>query len=118
MSPTRLISFSAALLLALSFAASARASTISWDIDPTQSFFRLTIPDQSVTVDTTTATLRLRDASSTSAWTDAGGRMARIDGTINSDYVDGSTVDFSGGQGNIFALEEARSVPTPRRSTR
>ena len=48
---------------------------MTWDIDPTQSFFRLTIPDQSLTIGTTTATIRLRDAGSSSNWTDAGGRM-------------------------------------------
>jgi hypothetical protein len=94
-------------------ATSTRAANLSWDIDPAQSFVRLTIPDQQVTLEGTTATIRLRDNGSTSEWTDAGGRRAFIDGTISTDYVDGASIQFNSGSHNIFALEQANVRPNP-----
>ncbi len=114
----RLMKTSAALHVAAALAfllvsASARASMISWDVDPSQSYIRLNLPDQAVTVDTTTATIRLRDANSTSNWTDAGGKRAFLDGTIATDFVDGASIEFLSGLNNLFALEQTSLRPNP-----
>jgi hypothetical protein len=97
----------------MAIATHAHAVGVSWNIDPVQSSLQLTVPDQSVTLNGTTATIRLRDNGSTSQWTDAGGRRAFIDGTIATDYVDGVSIQFNSGSHNIFALEQANVRPNP-----
>ena len=87
---------------------------VSWDIDPTQSFIRLTLPDQSVPVTGFgNVTVRLRDANSTTQWTDAGGRRAFLDGTVQTDYFDGGSIQFFSGAHNIFALQGVNVRPDP-----
>lgn len=81
----------------------AQAIQVSWAVDDTQSFVRLTIPDQTVSVDGTNVTARVRNANN-SAWNDAGGRMARLGGTLESN-VNPNNVRFTGGS-NVVALEE------------
>jgi PEP-CTERM motif len=108
----------AALGLAIGVAvSSARADMVIWDIDPAQSFVRLTIPDQAITLNGTAATIRLRDNNSTSVWTDDGGRRAFVDGTLKTNYVDGSSIEFLSGMHNIFALEGANVRPDPAQFT-
>ncbi len=85
----------------------ARAATVVWDVDPAVSFVRLTIPDQPVTVaGVGEVTARMRDANSTTQWTDAGGRRAALDGTVATDYADSISIAFLTGQHNLFALEQ------------
>ncbi len=106
----------AAMLMAvglLAVASPARAAIISWDVDPTQSFVRLNIPDQAVSFDGTNATVRIRNNQNTSAWSDAGGRRAFLDGTIASNLIDGSSISFTGGSSNLFALESGSFRPDP-----
>ena len=107
-------------LLAIAFLAvplilpTASASVVTWDVDPTNSYIRLTIPDQAVAVpDIGNVTLRIRDANSDSQWTDAGGRRAALDGTIATDYNDGVSIRFSGGSHNLYALEKTSLRPNP-----
>lgn len=96
----------------LAVAAPARAALVSWDVDPAQSFVRLNIPDQQITIDTTTATIRIRNADN-GAWSDAGGRRAFLDGTISSNLIDATSIAFNGGSHNIFALESGSFRPNP-----
>jgi hypothetical protein len=96
----------------LAVAAPARAALVSWDVDPAQSFVRLNIPDQQVTVDTTTATIRIRAANS-ATWSDTTGRRAFLDGEISSNLVDGASIAFNGGSNNLFALETGSFRPNP-----
>lgn len=107
-----------AILLALGLftvvAAPSNAGTISWDIDPAQSFVRLAIPDQSLSLDGTNATVRVRNSQNDSAWSDAGGRMARLDGTIEGTLTPGSSIGFSGGTNNINAVDSTTNFrPNP-----
>ncbi len=100
--------------LSLSAVAPARAALVSWDVDSSVSYMRLTLPDQSIPVEGIgNVTIRLRDASSTSQWTDAGGRRAFLDGTISTNLNDGTSVQFNGGAHNLFALENANLRPNP-----
>lgn len=90
------------------------AGVVTWDVDPAASYIRLTLPDQTVNVTNVgDITVRIRDANSTSQWTDAGGRRAAIDGEIVSDYVDGVSVRFLGGQHNLYAIEATNLRPNP-----
>ena len=66
-------------------------SPTTWIVDPTNSYLRLTIPDQNLNVTNVgTVTVKLRDANSTTQWTDAGGRRAALGGQLVTEYVDGS----------------------------
>ena len=94
--------------------APAKALPLTWNVDPASSYIRLTIPDQDVTVpDLGDVTLRIRDAGSTTAWTDAGGRRASLDGEIATDYRDGTSITFLSGSHDLFALETTGLRPNP-----
>jgi len=92
--------------------APAAAIPITWDIDSSASYVRLTIPDQSIDVDGTSATVRIRDAGSSGQWTDAGGRRAALDGTLTAQVSSGGYQFFSGDQ-NVYALEQTNLRPNP-----
>ena len=102
-------------LAALSLAAlPAVADVVKWDVDPATSYLRLTIPDQGVNVTNVgNITIRLRDANSSSQWTDAGGRRAALDGEIITEYTDGTAITFLGGTHNLFAVEGTNLRPNP-----
>jgi hypothetical protein len=92
----------------------AGAGVVTWDVDPTNSYIRLTIPDQTLHITNVgNVTVRMRDASSTTQWTDAGGRRAALDGEIVTDYVDGSSITFLGGSHNLYAAETTKLRPDP-----
>ena len=96
------------------YAALTGVSVVTWDVDPTNSYIRLTIPDQAINITNIgNVTLRMRDANSTSQWTDAGGRRAALDGQIMTDYVDGSWISFRSGSHNLYALENTSLRPNP-----
>lgn len=108
------------LFLAFAFVAvsllsqTARAGVVTWDVDPTNSYIRLTIPDQVLAVTNVgNVTFQMRDASSTTQWTDAGGRRAALDGEIATDYVDGTSITFLGGSHNLYAIETTSLRPNP-----
>jgi len=90
------------------------AGVVTWDVDPAESYIRLTIADQTVPVpDVGNVTFRIRDASNNSEWTDAGGRRAALDGEIVTDYVDAASISFRGGAHNLYAVEAASLRPNP-----
>jgi hypothetical protein len=83
-------------------------------VDPTNSYIRLTIPDQTLAVaGVGNITFRMRDANSATQWTDAGGRRASLGGEIVTDYVDGSAITFLGGAHNLYAIEATSLRPSP-----
>mgnify|MGYP005840476241 CR=1 FL=1 len=90
------------------------AVTVAWDVDPGASYVRLTVPDQAVYVTNIgNVTIRFRDATSDSQWTDVGGRRAAVDGTVVTDYADGASIRFLGGSNDLFALEQTNLRPDP-----
>jgi hypothetical protein len=110
--------FGTSLLLVLAHALlapnPAGAGSVTWTVDPALSSVQLTIPDQPVNVTNIgTITIRMRDANSTTAWTDAGGRRASVQGTILTDYVDGTSIHFISGGHNLSALEQVNLRPNP-----
>jgi hypothetical protein len=91
-----------------------RAGVVTWDVDPAASFIRLTVPDQTVNAPGIgDVVVRLRDASSTTQWTDAGGRRAAVDGSIVTDYTDSTSIAFLAGAQNLYALEQTSLRPNP-----
>lgn len=93
-------------------AGSANAALVNWDIDSAASFVRLTIPDQTFNFDGTNVTARLRNGND-AAWSDAGGRMARMDGSIATNFNPGSSIEFLSGQHSAVALEATNLRPNP-----
>lgn len=103
-----LLSFSGVQLIA------SGADIVTWEIDSSASYVRLTIPDQALTVpDVGEVTLKLRSADSTSEWTDSGGRRAALAGELVTEYMDGVAIRFMGGSHNIRALEQTSLRPNP-----
>ena len=101
----RLLLLASAFVAAPLISQTASASVVTWDVDPTNSYIRLTIPDQTIAVTNIgNVKLQMRDASSTSQWTDTGGRRASLDGTIATDYTDGTSITFLSGSHNLSAL--------------
>lgn len=92
----------------------AKADFVEWNIDSAASWVRLTLPDQTIPVEGIgNVTARLRDAGSTSQWTDAGGRQAPLAGTIATNFNIGSSIEFLTGQSNTYALETRNLRPDP-----
>lgn len=109
----RVLAVAAAVAL-FGFAGSAKAAIVNWDIDPSASFIRLNLPDVP-TSDSTIGnlTVRLRNFGNSGVWSDAGGRRAFYDGTIQTQYVEGVSLQFLAGQHNAFALEAHNARPNP-----
>lgn len=102
------------LLVCLLAAQAATGATVVWDVDPADSFIRLTIPDQLVPVSGLgDVTVRVRDANDNSQWTDAGGRRAALDGEINTEYINFTSIQFVGGTPGLYALEQTNLRPDP-----
>ncbi len=102
------------LIIALLAAPNASATLLTWDVDPTNSYIRLTIPDQSMYVTNLgNVTVKIRDAGDNDHWTDAGGRRAAIGGKIVTDYMDGCSITFLGGTHNLYCLENTNLRPDP-----
>ena len=111
---SRLLFLAFAFVAALLVLQTASAGVITWDVDPTSSYIRLTIPDQTLAVTNLgNVTLRMRDANSTSQWTDAGGRRASLDGEIATEYTDDTSITFLGGSHDLYALEMTSLRPNP-----
>lgn len=90
-----------------------QAALVHWNVDPTQSFVRLNIPDQEISIDGATVTLRIRNSQNTAAWSDAGGRRAFLDGTIATNLSEGNSISILGGQSSLMALESGSFRPNP-----
>lgn len=110
-------SFLAASLLVSIGGTHAFAAPITWTVDSSQSYVRLTIPDQNITVPGLgTATLRIRNGDG-ATWSDAGGRLAAVTGTLSTNFVVGSSIEFLGGAHNLTAVEGTLLRPNPAQFT-
>jgi hypothetical protein len=99
----------------LLLASASHAVAVSWDIDPTQSSFTLAMPDQSVTLDGTTATVRVRNQSTANNGNNVWnvGNIAALDGFLATDYVDGSSIQFLSGQHSAVGVNSGNFRPNP-----
>jgi hypothetical protein len=92
----------------------AKAIQMSWSVDASVSYIRITIPDQQMYVTNLgNVTVGLRDAGNNNSWTDAGGRRAAIGGTIVTDYADATSISFLTNAQNLYALEQTSLRPNP-----
>ncbi len=99
--------------VALAFvSAPATAAPVSWDIDSAQSYVRLSIPDQKVDLDGTTATIRFRNQSN-GAWSPTTGSQANVQGSLLTNFTPGSSIEFLGGQHSMTAIESYEARPNP-----
>lgn len=112
MSRNRICAAALAVVGLFAAAAPARAALVNWDIDSAQSFIRLNIADQNISLDGFTVNVRLRDAAG-NAWDDNDGKRAFLDGTVATNLVDGASIDFLGGSHNIQALNSGNFRPNP-----
>lgn len=97
------------VLCLVSFASPAFGFAVSWDINPAESNFQLTIPDQTVTLGGTSGTMRLRNQNN-SAWTT---NNAPVDGFLATDVGLGlSSIQFVGGS-TLFGVNTGSYRPNP-----
>lgn len=91
-------------------ASPASAALVYWDIDPSQSSFTLSIPDQPVTIGTVSGTMRLRNQNN-AAWTT---NTAPVDGLLATDVGAGiSSIEFLGGSHSLVGLNTGNYRPNP-----
>ncbi len=104
----------AAIGIAVIFASvAARAEPVDWLVDEALSEIELVVPDQDVTIDTTTANVRFRNQSGGDAGPWSVGNVAALGGVIATDYVDGASIQFLAGQHDLFALVSGSYRPNP-----
>jgi hypothetical protein len=92
--------------------ATAQSALVTWNIDSSQSFLRLTIPDQDLVLGGQDLIIRLRDVGNNDAWTDAGGRASNIQGTLATNFS-GSSISYLSGQHSVTAIESGSFRPNP-----
>lgn len=98
------------LALCVAAVSPASAYTVNWDVNPSLSSFTLTVPDQTVTLGTITATMRLRNQNN-ATWTT---NTAPIDGLLATDIGVGfSTIQFLGGASSLVGLNTGNYRPNP-----
>lgn len=98
------------LALSLGLLASPASAVVLWDIDPAQSNFRLAIPDQTVTLGTVTATMRLRNQNN-ATWTQ---NNAPVDGTLATQIDPGITsIQFLAGASSLVGVNTGSFRPNP-----
>ena len=99
----------AALAFGLGLASPASA-VVQWDINPSLSNFRLAVPDQSVTLGTITATMRLRNQNN-ATWTQ---NNAPVDGFLATNVGAGfSNIQFLAGQSSLVGVTTGNYRPNP-----
>ncbi len=107
----RKILFACCAVLWCNWGSSVQADLINWTVDSSQSWARLTIPDQVIDFEGTALTVRFRDQNSTTQWTDGGGRLANLQGTLATHYDElGQSLSFIQGAQNLSAIQTTGSI--------
>lgn len=91
----------------------AQAAVVSWQIDSSQSYIRMSIPDYIPPIEG--APIRFRNYGNTANWVDSGGRFAPIGGTFDTAYYPygGDSIEFLGDSTNIYAIDTHTARPNP-----
>lgn len=114
-----------AMGLAAFHASRAVGDTVTWTVDPDQSWIRLTIPDQSIDLGNGPVPVGLRGSPTTfdpntatgqnppvaPGWADNAGRLTNVQGTIDTDYTEGSSIQFAFGSDNLSLGEVGSFIP-------
>lgn len=104
----------AAILALVCLASTAHASLSFWTIDPLQSSVSLKINDFRSTIDglgDVVVRIRNQATDQNNAWNT--GNTARISGTIETDYVDGTSIQFLANHESIYANNSGNYRPNP-----
>lgn len=88
-------------------------AAVPWIIDSTASSLTLAIPDQNVVLDGTNVLVAVRNQSGGNAGPWNVGNTAAISGTIQTEYVDGSSIQFLAGQTGILGVNSGSYRPDP-----
>lgn len=96
------------------WASQAQAALVNWNIDSANSFVRLNLPaNVNTTLSGIAAQVRLRNENNTT-WSDAGGRMSRVQGSIATNYYDGSpTLQYLAGASSMQSINFGSFRPNP-----
>ena len=89
------------------------AVPLTWTIDSSLSSLSMAVPDQSVTIDSLTATIQFRNQSGGNAGPWNVGNTAPVAGTIATDYVDGTSIQFLSIASDIYAPTSGNYRPNP-----
>ncbi|MBX3422508.1 MAG: hypothetical protein KF752_13220 [Pirellulaceae bacterium] len=112
-----------AALVAVCLSNVGQAEMVTWTIDTAQSWIRLTIPDQLITVGSSLVPAYLRGAPTpfdpndpftpnpVADWQDGAGRLSHLQGTFNSNYTEGSSVQFTFGDDAATIAEIGSFIP-------
>jgi hypothetical protein len=84
-------------------------SVVTWTVDQAQSSATVTLPDQELTLEGITATIKIRD-NDNSAWN---GNVAAIAGTFTTNYTDGSSIEFLSGMDTLVGVNSGSYIPDP-----
>jgi hypothetical protein len=107
---SRVLAGTLALALGLGLFASSASAVVLWDIDPAQSNFKLAVPDQTVTLGTVTATMRLRNQNN-ATWTQ---NNAPVDGLLATNVGSGiSSIQFLAGASSLVGVNTGNYRPNP-----
>jgi len=99
----------AAVLLGASYA---QAGLVTWTIVSSASAVSLGIPDQALNLNGTNATVRIRNqGGSSNTWNI--GNKASLAGTFDTQYQDGSSIQFLFGADSITSLNSGNYRPNP-----
>lgn len=85
---------------------------VIWTVDSTQSFLRLVIPNQPAKLPDGTPSGNLNvtnQGSNSGAWTS--GNQAAIGGTLQTDFINGVSIQFLAGEHALVALNSANYAP-------
>jgi hypothetical protein len=121
MKPTKSVAMVIAVICAFHpCGKSAIASPLNWTVDQTQSFLTLSVPDQVVAFSTSTfgatpVTLHFGNqneiGNSTHAW--SFGSTSAFRGTLATNYTDGASIGFLGGQSSLSGVVSGTYIPNP-----
>ncbi len=99
-------------IVVLAFGSIACGAPLTWNIDSSQSYLQLVIPDQPISINgipSGNAFVRNQGGTYSSTWTL--GNQAPIAGTLESDWQAGSHIQFIGGSHNLTAVESGAFTP-------
>ena len=88
-------------------------SAVPWTIDSGASTLSIAIPDQPIILDGTEAIVRVRNQSGNNDGPWNVGNTAQFAGTIDTEYVDGSSIQFLAGQTDFLGVNSGSYRPNP-----
>lgn len=104
----------AAIAALVCASSSAHAAPVTWTIDSNLSSLSLKINDTNFNVDgigNVTLRVRNQNTSQNNAWNT--GNTAKVGGTIDTNYVDGSSIQFLSNQANVVGVNSGNYRPNP-----